>query len=111
MKPALPDWSQEVIARYTSGSAGCFVLHGNVNDRTLVLVKEPRLDKLTDFLSEVLLPRFTHKPLAALREVLTTSRPPIPIETLKAQMRLAADEATESSFVPPEVEAEMKTIF
>lgn len=53
----------------------------------------------------------TQEPLAALKEVLTTSRSPIPLEAPKAQMRLSADEATESSFILPEIEAAMKTIF
>ncbi|MEJ6568695.1 MAG: hypothetical protein QNL80_07485, partial [Akkermansiaceae bacterium] len=47
----------------------------------------------------------SHQPLDALLHVLETSRPPIPVETLKFQMRLAADEATESGFVSPAVQA------
>ncbi len=35
----LPDWASEVVASYESGSAGCFVLHGNVSDR--MLIEEP----------------------------------------------------------------------
>ncbi|MGJ8696075.1 MAG: ATP-binding protein [Verrucomicrobiaceae bacterium] len=58
MRKGLSEWSQEVIDRYESGSAGCFVLHGNVNDRMLLHLKEPRLGTLGDFLSEVLVPRF-----------------------------------------------------
>ncbi|MDA7506488.1 hypothetical protein N8489_03010, partial [Akkermansiaceae bacterium] len=58
MSSSLPNWSQEVIDRYSSGSAGCFVLHGNVNDRMLLDLKEPRLGTLGDYLSEVLVPRF-----------------------------------------------------
>ena len=58
MNDSLPNWASEVIARYESGSAGCFVLHGNVNDRFHLPLKEPRLGDLTDFLGEVLLPRF-----------------------------------------------------
>jgi len=54
----LPAWSQEVIDRYSSGSAGCFILHGNVNDRFLLDLPSPRLDSLGDYLSEVLVPRF-----------------------------------------------------
>ena len=58
MKSTLPHWASEVIACYESGSAGCFVLHGNVEDRFHLPVNEKRLGSLTDFLSEVLLPRF-----------------------------------------------------
>ena len=45
----------------------------------------------------------THSPYEAMHHILTTSRPPIPFETLKAQMRLAVHEATESEFVTDEV--------
>lgn len=58
MKTSIPAWAKETIARYESGSAGCFVLHGNVSDRFLLPLKTPRLGSLSDFLSEVLLPRF-----------------------------------------------------
>jgi hypothetical protein len=54
---ALPPWAREVIARYESGTAGCFVLHGNINDLFL-LPEGPRLGRLNDFLLEVLLPQF-----------------------------------------------------
>jgi len=59
MPHELPDWTREVIARYESGAAGQFILHGNVADR--MLLPHPageRLGRLTDFLLEVLLPRF-----------------------------------------------------
>ncbi len=58
MSNPLPDWAAEVIARYESGSSGCFVLHGNVDDRFHLPLKEARLGSLSDFLGEVLLPRF-----------------------------------------------------
>lgn len=58
MSTALPDWAKEVIARYESGSAGCFVLHGNVDDRFHLPLAESKVGNLTDFLAEVLLPRF-----------------------------------------------------
>ncbi len=58
MSSSLPTWASEVIARYESGSAGCFVLHGNVDDRFFLPLKTPRLGNLAEFLSEVLLPRF-----------------------------------------------------
>lgn len=55
----LPDWTRDVIARYESGAAGQFILHGNISDRMLLPVGEgPRLGRLADFLLEVLLPRF-----------------------------------------------------
>ncbi len=56
---ALPSWAREVIARYESGTAGCFILHGNINDQFLLPAKGgPRLGRLNDFLLEVLLPQF-----------------------------------------------------
>lgn len=58
MNTTLPAWAREVIARYESGSAGCFILHGNVNDRFLLPLAKPKLGNLPDFLAEVLLPRF-----------------------------------------------------
>jgi hypothetical protein len=38
-----------------------------------------------------------------MEHILSSSLPPVPFETLKAQMRLAVKEATESEFVPPTV--------
>lgn len=59
MPHELPDWTREVIARYESGAAGQFILHGNVSDRMLLPHSGgERLGRLTDFLLEVLLPRF-----------------------------------------------------
>ncbi len=58
MSSSLPSWANEVVARYESGSAGCFVLHGNVDDRFYLPGKKPSLGNLSEFLSEVLLPRF-----------------------------------------------------
>jgi hypothetical protein len=56
---ALPSWAREVVARYESGSAGCFVLHGNINDRLLLPEGgRKKLGRLHDFLLEALLPRF-----------------------------------------------------
>lgn len=56
----LPEWADEVIASYESGAAGCFVLHGNVNDRLLIERKgaKDRLGNLSDFVMHGLLPRF-----------------------------------------------------
>ena len=47
----------------------------------------------------------SHKPEGALLHVFESSRPPIPVETLKFQMRLAVDEATESTFISDAVRA------
>ena len=59
MPDNLPDWSRNIIAHYESGAAGQFLLHGNVADHFLLpLPEKPRLGKLTDFLLEILLPRF-----------------------------------------------------
>ncbi len=56
----LPEWASEVIAFYESGAAGCFVLHGNVNDRMLVQKErgEYSLGSLYDFIEEVMVARF-----------------------------------------------------
>ena len=56
----LPTWATEVIASYESQSAGCFLLHGNVNDRLLVSPpnESPSLGNLADFIQKLLLPRF-----------------------------------------------------
>lgn len=56
----LPSWATEVIASYESESSGCFLLHGNIDDRLLILPpNEPaRLGNLTDFIRETLVPRF-----------------------------------------------------
>ncbi len=58
MSRALPDWSTDVISRYASGSAGCFVLHGNVHDRFYLPLSKPRLGTLGDYLAEVMVPQF-----------------------------------------------------
>ena len=54
----LPPWAREVVARYEAGTAGCFILHGNINDLFLLPGDQPRLGRLHDFLLEVLLPQF-----------------------------------------------------
>ncbi len=55
----LPAWAQEVVARYESGAACQFLLHGNTADRVLVEAPAgPRLGLLSEFLLERLLPRF-----------------------------------------------------
>ena len=55
----LPSWSQELIHRYASGSAGTFVLHGNIHDRLfLPLGDDSTLSSLPNFLAKVILPQF-----------------------------------------------------
>ena len=55
----LPDWASEIVARYESGAAGQFILHGNVADRMLLRLPDgPKLGRLNDYLLDVLLPRF-----------------------------------------------------
>jgi hypothetical protein len=64
-RPGLPVWATELVTLYESGAASQFVLTGNVDDRLLL----PRpgamggagaldLGTLTEFLVQVLLPRF-----------------------------------------------------
>ncbi len=70
-KTNIPPWANEVIASYESRAAGCFVLHGNVNDRVMIpgfLSEEAKpslgsqekndLGSLADFILSVLVPRF-----------------------------------------------------
>jgi hypothetical protein len=55
----MPDWASEIISNYESGAAGCFVLHGNVNDRLLVPAQSGVvLGGVQEFIMESLLPRF-----------------------------------------------------
>lgn len=57
-----PSWAGEIISSYESGAAGCFILHGNVNDRLLVPSSDGasdfRLGGLEDFVMGSLVPRF-----------------------------------------------------
>jgi hypothetical protein len=58
---SLPAWASELIDLYESDAASQFIVYGNVHDRVLVRAAgnaRPRLGTLTDFLLEVLLPRF-----------------------------------------------------
>jgi hypothetical protein len=56
---ALPAWAAELVLRYESDAANQFILHGNVNDLVLLPLREKTaLGTLTDFLLQVLLPRF-----------------------------------------------------
>jgi len=58
----IPTWASEIISSYESAAAGCFVLHGNINDRLLIPDSSSTagavLGGLQDFILESLLPRF-----------------------------------------------------
>ena len=55
----LPSWAQEAIQLYESNAASQFVLYGNVYDQMLIPVGSTiRIGTLTDFLLQVMLPRF-----------------------------------------------------
>lgn len=59
MSAFLPAWAREVIAGYESGAAGCYILHGNINDRFLLSKSGAEsLGSLSDYLEEALLGRF-----------------------------------------------------
>lgn len=59
----LPAWTKEIIETYESGASSCFLLYGNIHDRTL-LPQQPALDghgklgNLTDLILGTLLQRF-----------------------------------------------------
>src|SRR5271165_1615620 len=56
---SLPSWAQEAIQLYESNAASQFVLYGNVYDQMLIPVGSTgRIGTLTDFLLQVMLPRF-----------------------------------------------------
>ena len=54
----LPQWALDAIQLYESSAANQFVIFGNVNDPLLIPSPTPHLGGLTDFLLQVLLPRF-----------------------------------------------------
>ena len=57
--PSLPEWAQEAIQLYESNAASQFILYGNVYDQLLIPSgSKNRIGTLTDFLLQVLLPRF-----------------------------------------------------
>lgn len=52
-------WAKEIVSSYESGAAGCFILHGNVNDRLLVSDSDKvSLGGIEDFVMASLVPRF-----------------------------------------------------
>jgi hypothetical protein len=57
-RPKLPQWALDAIQLYESNAANQFIVYGNVNDQMLVPSPNARLGGLTDFLLQVLLPRF-----------------------------------------------------
>jgi len=54
----LPQWAQDAVQLYESNAANQFVVYGNVNDQMVVPSPVAHLGGLTDFLLQVLLPRF-----------------------------------------------------
>src|SRR5262249_29047264 len=58
VRSKLPQWALDAIQLYESNAANQFVVYGNVNDDMVVPTTAPRLGGLTDFLLQVLLPRF-----------------------------------------------------
>ncbi len=54
----LPQWALDAIQLYESNASSQFIVFGNVNDELLVPAAAPRLGTLTDFLLNVLMPRF-----------------------------------------------------
>jgi hypothetical protein len=58
-RDALPQWAQKMISLYESRAVNQFILHGNVNDRVyLPLRDKASLGGIRDFLLRVLLPQF-----------------------------------------------------
>jgi len=56
--PKLPQWALDAIQLYESNAANQFIIYGNVNDQMVVPSPTLHLGSLTDFLLQVLLPRF-----------------------------------------------------
>lgn len=54
----LPQWALDAIQLYEASAANQFVIFGNVNDPLLIPSPTPHLGGLTDFLLQVMLPRF-----------------------------------------------------
>jgi hypothetical protein len=54
----LPQWALDAIQLYESNAAGQFIVFGNVNDELVIPSSTRHLGSLTDFLLQVLLPRF-----------------------------------------------------
>jgi hypothetical protein len=54
----LPQWALDAIQLYESNASSQFIIFGNVNDQLVIPSPTPHLGGLTDFLLQVLLPRF-----------------------------------------------------
>src|SRR5215475_12067353 len=54
----LPQWALDAIQLYESNAASQFIVFGNVNDELLIPSATPSLGGLSDFLLQMLLPRF-----------------------------------------------------
>jgi hypothetical protein len=54
----LPQWALDAIQLYESNASSQFIIFGNVNDEQVIPSPTPHLGGLTDFLLQVLLPRF-----------------------------------------------------
>jgi len=57
-RPNLPPWVLDAVQLYESNAANQFIVFGNVNDQMVIPSPTPRLGGLTDFLQQMLLPRF-----------------------------------------------------
>jgi hypothetical protein len=57
-KPKLPRWALDAIQLYEANAANQFIIFGNVNDQMVVPSPASHLGGLSDFLLQVLLPRF-----------------------------------------------------
>jgi len=52
-------WARELVDLYESNAASQFIIYGNVHDRMLIPAQgTPRIGTLTEYLMEVLMPRF-----------------------------------------------------
>lgn len=57
-RPRLPQWALDAIQLYEANAANQFIVFGNVNDQLLIPSPAAHVGGLTDFLLQVLLPRF-----------------------------------------------------
>ena len=57
-RPNLPQWALDAVQLYESNAANQFIVFGNVNDQMVIPSPTPHLGGLTDFLLQMLLPRF-----------------------------------------------------
>jgi hypothetical protein len=58
IRAKLPQWAVNAIQLYESNAANQFIIYGNVNDQLLIPSPSPHLGTVTDFLLQMLLPRF-----------------------------------------------------